>query len=722
MKFRLQLAALSMVLVLTRPAWSQICVPEVRVTGNISDVDARRDFVAGKIIIGRKRIEESGVRKVEELLKREPAVTVGSDGRIGLLNMPGYTQVLIDGKEPVGRSATDLDLTLVEKIEIIKSSMAEYGPFGIAGTINIISRKTARKTETDFSAGIANTRGKAEGDFSLSHNWSTVGAPLRYSFAIAGNSSGYLSRSVGRQTVKVSGLVEREQWHGAVRSQWRRPAISGSAEILWTRANGETFRFAPQVAGSKSSGTQDEIRFGESGVFKAYADSGSATRTASLPLSWQFKPSAKSQVEISAGVVFVRMEESRDWLDDGYGVKHTARADIIRHDADSHSLDVVYKASLMGGHDLKLGSSMRRIEFDKSFDHRSEGEIIRALGALGTGRNSVDRYLRVFAQDEWRVDDKTALSAGISAQRTAITVGEDLYLGRTRFQLWSPSVHLSRKLGADDTRQLRVEMARSFKAPEADAYTTHPQINSLAPCPIDALCGPNTIGTADEAGNLALRPERSLALNLSYEHGLGDDSQFTFELFSRQIDNKIGKEIRMDRVPWAAVPRYIALPVNLGKASSSGVNIELVLAARDIFSHAPNLAIRGSAVLAASRVFSIPAPHNRLDKQTPWSAKLGGTYKKKGVPLVLDIDASWKPSGWTRTGLSERIYIARHRAVDANLKWNMAQSRRLILSWKSVAPGTADSINEFLNADELVRVYRGTRRFSTVRLQFETPL
>lgn len=54
---------------------------KVEVQGeSISDLRARRDFVAGKLLISRKSIEESGQTTVYEVLKREPAVTVGADG------------------------------------------------------------------------------------------------------------------------------------------------------------------------------------------------------------------------------------------------------------------------------------------------------------------------------------------------------------------------------------------------------------------------------------------------------------------------------------------------------------------------------------------------------------------------------------------------------------------------------------------------------------------
>jgi outer membrane receptor for ferrienterochelin and colicin len=83
----------------------------VIINGSFTDIEARRDFVAGKIIIGRKRIQESGLQNVEDLLKREPVITVGKDGRIGLLGLPGYTQILVDGMPPTtGKDINELDL------------------------------------------------------------------------------------------------------------------------------------------------------------------------------------------------------------------------------------------------------------------------------------------------------------------------------------------------------------------------------------------------------------------------------------------------------------------------------------------------------------------------------------------------------------------------------------------------------------------------------------
>src|SRR5450830_102604 len=96
---------------------SQDKTQTVVVNSRQTDVEASRDFVAGKIIISKKTLEESGVPNVADVLRREPAITVGKDGRIGLLGLPGYTQVLVDGQQGTGIDPYTMDLLQVEKIE-----------------------------------------------------------------------------------------------------------------------------------------------------------------------------------------------------------------------------------------------------------------------------------------------------------------------------------------------------------------------------------------------------------------------------------------------------------------------------------------------------------------------------------------------------------------------------------------------------------------------------
>ncbi|MYM85395.1 TonB-dependent receptor plug domain-containing protein [Duganella sp. FT50W] len=97
------------------PAVAQVV--QVEVKGTASDAGQTRDFVAGIILIDRKRIEDSGAQNVSQVLRREPAITVGKDGQVGLMGLPGYTQILVDGSAADGGDPLALDIVHVEKIE-----------------------------------------------------------------------------------------------------------------------------------------------------------------------------------------------------------------------------------------------------------------------------------------------------------------------------------------------------------------------------------------------------------------------------------------------------------------------------------------------------------------------------------------------------------------------------------------------------------------------------
>jgi outer membrane receptor protein involved in Fe transport len=157
---------------------------KVVVNGRQTDVEASQDAIAGKIIIGKQRIAESGVQNVGDLLRREPAISIGKDGRMGLLGLPGYTQILVDGLPPQG-DVFAIDLAHVERIEIIKSTTAATGPVGIAGTINIIRRKAERKAFTQASVGVNSAGGRPGANLSWMNNQIAADSPFIYNLMLS---------------------------------------------------------------------------------------------------------------------------------------------------------------------------------------------------------------------------------------------------------------------------------------------------------------------------------------------------------------------------------------------------------------------------------------------------------------------------------------------------------------------------------------------------------
>ncbi len=696
--------------------------PKVIVVGTQTDTEARRDFIAGTIVIGRKRIEDSGVRNVEQLLKREPAVTV-RDGSISLLNMPGYTQVLVDGQEPQGgRSAVDLDLVHVERIEIIKSSGAQYGPFGMAGTINIITRTTRRTTSTTLSTG-DEVGGGGEINLALSHNQSTAGSPLRYSLEISASREDDLRDSRLRQTLNQNGSAERDHWKAPVSEDSRTTALTASGNVTWQTGSAGLISLSPDIVKTGSEDVHAESRRWENGsTLTARETSDSTIESLSLPLKWTFKPTKKSQLELFAFAYMSRMNTDETRIDAASNTQRDVRFSVQRAKMESKKLDLTYKASVDGGHAIKAGTSYFRGKNDADYDHLINGEQDAALNGLGNSRLSRFEQHRLYLQDEWRISESLAGTLGISGAQNSIDVDEKNHVVGARFRMWSPSLHVAKKVGTDDKRQFRLSLARSFKAQSEQDVTQRPTINPLAPCLDTGICPRNTVDTADTSGNLQLRPERAIGLNVSYEHGIGDDGQLTVEVFTRRIAGKHGSQILLEHVPWAIAQRYVSRPGNLGDARSTGINVEMELALREVVKGAPEVNLRGSVGLARSRVSSLPGPDNHLDKQTPWTAKLGGTYGMKSAPIKFDIDVNWSPGQWTRTSLSERIFIPRNFECDASMIWSVNQDSRLVLGLETKYPGTHRLINEYSANDEVIRLHTSEKKSARLKLQFDTKL
>lgn len=698
--------------------------PQVLVHGSQADAGTRDDFVAGKIIIGRQRIDASGVRTVEQLLKREPAVTVSGDGRIGLLNLPGYTQVLIDGQAPLaGQAPAQFDLVHVDKIEIVKSSMAEFGPYGIAGTINIVTRKTVRKTATEIVTGMRTTGARAGADLALSHNQSTLGSPLRFSGRLSVGHGATPSESRLVQTVALGDGPEHAFSQSLVRGEKRLRSVMASANVTWQRTADETISLAPEVYTASGPATLHETRQWRDGAaLDARQQLHTPLEMAALPLKWAFKPGKLSQVEISARTHLSRLGTRLHRVDALAARAGVARDSEQQREGRSNRAEATYKTRLAGAHDVKLGASVLRVRQDVAYAYRIDGAPDAALAALGSRRRSVNTQRRVWVQDEWRISERLALNAGLSGASTTFGIEEGNLSSQTRFSLWSPSLHLARKIGAGDDRHLRLGLARSFKAPQDDDLTLRPLIHPLAPCVAGGLCGANGIDTADQSGNPGLRPERALGLNLAYQHGLGEDSHVTLEAFTRRIDDKIGTDIMLGNVPWSGAQRYVARPVNLGQARAAGVDLELELALRDLAPDAPKASVRAAVGLARSRVSSLARPDNRLDRQTPWTAKLGGNYTLPGWPLTIDVDVNWSPSAWVRTSRAERVSVARRTELDASASWAIDKGRRLILNVRAGAPDPARSISELDSGAERIRIRTDTRQHATVGVRFETRL
>jgi len=122
-------------------------------------VSARKEEVAARIeapnpmvVATREEIEKTNDLTLGDFLRRQPGISFsGPAGNIKDIRMrgldKGYTQILVDGEPWLGSTkerqiqVDQLPMSMVDRIEIIRSPLPDMNAEGIGGTINIVLRR-----------------------------------------------------------------------------------------------------------------------------------------------------------------------------------------------------------------------------------------------------------------------------------------------------------------------------------------------------------------------------------------------------------------------------------------------------------------------------------------------------------------------------------------------------------------------------------------------------
>jgi outer membrane receptor for ferrienterochelin and colicins len=696
--------------------------PQVIVNGARTEVEASRDFVAGKLVIGRQRIQEAGVQSSGEVLAREPTISIGKDGRLGLLGLASYTQVLVDGMPYQGGDPFGIDVMRIDRIEIIKSSTAATGPVGIAGTINIILRKAERKASMKVSGGAASVDGRFAGDVSIASNQAIDDMALRYNWTLSARSTERPNESRYTQSRQVDDVERTPALTGIVAGLATTRIASANGELLWTVNADHKLSVSPEAVHLVVRDIRLEKRRQEdSGARSIGENSDSISNSLFLPVLWQW------QIDPESTLALKLIKSVTRTLHDDEGADRTGDVAIQRfhrkHDTSTNSFfNLDYATALDSGHDITAGAKLARNDSAVRYADTVDGRADLSLAVFGNNSMTRQDRWQLFAQDEWRIGKSLALNVGMAFEQRHYDLDEGVFQNRARFNMWSPSLHLSQKINGDSKRVVRVSLARSYSPPFTDQLLLHPTINAFAPCVAGQLCGGNTVDTFDTAGNPGLKPERALGLNVSYDHGFGRSSEVRVEIYQRDIHNKIGYVFDLAAEPWASMPRYVLRPANLGQATVRGIDVEARLAGKDIAAFLVHGELHGSVGLARSTLSDLPGPNNHLAEQLPWRAKLGGSYTLQGWPVKLGFEASFAPSDWVRNNLTERVYQSSKAALGANASWSFSATSRMTANLDNLLNHRTSRIDAW--EDGVSYLERVTRRTDHARfaLRFETTL
>lgn len=445
-----------------------------------------KDAPASISVITQQDLQRKPVQNLKEVLKEVPGVQLTNEGDnrqgVSIRGLSSsYTLILVDGKRVNSRNAVfrhnDFDLNwipvdAIERIEVVRGPMSSlYGSDALGGVVNIITRKVGKSWHGTFTADTTVQEHRDRGD-TWNGQFFTSG-PL-------------IDDVLG---VKVSGnLAKREKDAQQQSSTGETPRIEGftnrnaNVEFNWTPNQDHDFDFA--------YGRDRQDR-----------DSDSLAKDRLDRETWAIGHHGRWDLGNS---------ELRF-----YGEK------IDNNDPGSTSTITSESNTLDGKYVLPIGAVNQLLTFGGEYRHDSLTDPVNLTGGTSS-KTSANQYA-LFLEDEWRIIDPLAFTAGLRMDDHE-TYGDH----------WSPRAYLV--YNATDTLTIKGGWSTAFKAPS---------LLQLSPDWTTGSCR----GACEIVGSADLKPETSesyeIGLYYAGEEGWLDGVTASVTTFQNDIDDMIN----IDRTP-----------------------------------------------------------------------------------------------------------------------------------------------------------------------------
>jgi len=637
-------------------------IQQVEVKG--ANYDARRDDTAARIVVGREEIARYGDTDVAEIFRRIPGVTVTPRGGRGVeIRMRGlgggYTQILLNGERtPAGFTLESISPESIERIEVLRVASAEFSAESVAGTINIVLRKTARQRQREAKLGHL-----LSNDFrgpTFSAEVGDRGERSSWSVSASGNHDALRREWTGREeNTRPDGVVDLLRTSvGPERGHMNR--LNLSPRLNWTLDNGDTI-------GWETLGTSASFRNNPHTIVTTlignpppvpdlYGFAEFDDRMLSSNLNWTretpmgVKLDAKLGLEWSSRKMYVRrlgFDSLGAPETDGHTLSDT-------HTRGANSTGKLTK-SAEGGHLLALGWDLRYNESGSIRMERDRVRVFRPGTLLDEDLQAAVARAAFYAQDEWTIDPQWSVYMGARWEGVRTRVdGSSVVPTRVRSSVLSPILQTLYKLPSRakgiEGDQLRLALSRTYKAPELDSIV-----------PLRGEFENNSATEADFQGNPNLKPELAWGLDAAWEHYWAEGAMVSVNGALRRIRDYTSNRVYYDGLRW------IFSPVNDGRATLRSLTIETKFPLKAMYADAPALELRASVSRNWSEVDAVPGPGNRMEQQTPFSANLGLDYKSGALSTGASL--AHRRGGSVRVAANRGFYRDARTDLDAYAVW-----------------------------------------------------
>lgn len=657
----------------------------ITVTGSrLNDTEARQFSTATKIIFGREELDRYGDSTVGEVLKRLPGITIsGTPGRGGDIRMRGlgrgYTMIMLNGEPaPRGFSLDSLSPEQVERIEIMRAPVAEHTARAIAGSVNIVLREDIQRRGNEIRPSLGWESNQAQEGISFQRS-DTV-ETLNYN--LTGNlfhkdlpsESTTTTRAVNTTTGATT-LSQVQQ----DRSRAQTDGLNANARLNWRLGQGENLTLMPflmnsRTAASGTSNLDQSVGAAPAPYATAAWRSLGDTTLGRLMANGRFRLDGGGRLELRARAGLSSSSSQTDKVErDANGaVAHTLLSKTGIRDT-TLSTAGKYSRFIGQGHQLAAGLELEGGYRKETASNVQDG--IESLARVGNDISAQTTRWAGFAQDEWEISPLWAVYGGLRAESIQTRSATAASTTSNTSRVLSPLLHSVWRFTPESKDQVRLAITRTYKSPTLANLVAVPTISSVYP-----VSGTNTPTNADTVGNPALRPELAWGLDLAFEHYFVDGGLVSASFFRRSIRDLIRNVTSLQTVSWSGFQRWVSAPVNVGDATSHGVELEAKFRLDEVVADAPKLNLRSNLSIFRSDVSGVPGPNNRLDQQPRQTLNLGADYRLAAAPWTVGATLNLTP-GFTVQQTDSQSYIqGTKRIIDLFALWQADPLTRLRLS------------------------------------------
>lgn len=646
--------------------------------------DAREVSISTATVITRAELAKNGDASIAEILGREPGITIvtGAGGaQVAIRGLgAGYTLVLIDGvPAPRGFSIDTLSPELVERIEISRSPGADQSGSAIAGTVNIILRKSTGNSTNKLTVGVRSSLAgvtprvevrlerKYEG---LTLSGGMIAAKDRYRSELdsvlaqygSGIDSDYSwqARELGTVSRSTLDLSPRVEWTAST-------ADSVGADVFLRRVrveeiDAEVVNALSGVAPMRAQTSMQKLIEPQSEIGKlVWSHTGDASSfSLTLGANRMATPSDVHSVSFdSTDQINLRRRVVSESIDTSRFLKLS----VIRDFEEGYSL-------YFGGDIDNNQSAVARSLVDMAWPafvsveeaDRYSGAILKRSGFVKLSREARDAF---------------NFSVGARMQMTHIAAGGNGIPTSTQSsRLLLPSAELAWAVPGVTKQNVKLTVSRGFKPPTLEELVPRPYL-SFNNSPLQP----------DSQGNPALKSESSWGADLSYERFFDDEGKLVVTGYTKLLRDAIVDSLQFINGAWVEVPQ------NASSAFASGVEAEFRI---PIKSEEFAGAAFGSVVRNWSRVEGVPGPFNGLKEQAPYSAVVGGEARLSGTGLFLSASYTHAAGTWIRKSTALRDYLPPQSSGTITASWALSKQSTLRISLANLAARSQDRRRELV--------------------------